>query len=288
MNIAPFGLRCAIAAALALSAAGCINSPSVESPRREAGMPEDPNVRRTIKGHTYTTEPVEATVGPHRFMFPANYYDNQIGPYFDGSVGLTLLWPDLGPALPGTRPDRSMEDFQRSVVIGLQHIDRTPIRGLLERYTSTEQTSTPTSVLRNDPSERLDLRIPQPERFGLVPYAINDALMPAFQKALEQETKMPQPRNLRMEKDWYVARNGEGELTTFIECESEAHFPDGLTLSGDRLRDTEDSRVAGCTHYFVDVEDSIAITATYPRVILKDWKNIESAVRTSLSRYKKS
>jgi len=288
MNIAPFGLRCAIAAALAVSAAGCINSPSVESPRREAGMPEDPNVRRTIKGHTYTTEPVEATVGPHRFMFPANYYDNQIGPYFDGSVGLTLLWPDLGPALPGTRPDRSMEDFQRSVVIGLQHIDRTPIRGLLERYTSTEQTSTPTSVLRNDPSERLDLRIPQPERFGLVPYAINDALMPAFQKALEQETKMPQPRNLRMEKDWYVARNGEGELTTFIECESEAHFPDGLTISGDRLRDTEDSRVAGCTHYFVDIEDSIAITATYPRVILKDWKKIESTVRTSLSRYKKS
>jgi len=251
-------------------------------------MPEDPNVRRTIKGHTYTTEPVEATVGPHRFMFPANYYDNQIGPYFDGSVGLTLLWPDLGPALPGTRPDRSMEDFQRSVVIGLQHIDRTPIRGLLERYTSTEQTSTPTSVLRNDPTERLDLRIPQPERFGLVPYAINDALMPAFQKALEQENKMPQPRNLRMEKDWYVARNGEGELTTFIECESEAHFPDGLTISGDRLRDTEDSRVAGCTHYFVDIEDSIAITATYPRVILKDWKKIESTVRTSLSRYKKS
>ncbi len=288
MNIAPFSLRCAIAAALALSATGCINSPSVESPSKGAGMPEDPNVRRTIKGHTYTTEPVEATVGPHRFMFPANYYDNQMGPYFDGSVGLTLLWPDLGPALPGTRPDRSMEDFQRSVVIGLQHIDRTPIRGLLERYTSTEQTSTPTSVLRNDPTERLDLRIPQPERFGLVPYAINEALMPAFQKALEQETKMPQPRNLRMEKDWYVARNGEGELTTFIECESEAHFPDGLTISGDRLRDTEDSRVAGCTHYFVDVEDSIAITATYPRVILRDWKKIESAVRTSLSRYKKS
>jgi len=58
MNIAPFGLRCAIAAALALSATGCINSPSVESPSKEAGMPEDPNVRRTIKGHTYTTEPV--------------------------------------------------------------------------------------------------------------------------------------------------------------------------------------------------------------------------------------
>ncbi|WP_233614535.1 MULTISPECIES: hypothetical protein [unclassified Stenotrophomonas] len=288
MKIAAFSFRCAVTAVLALGAGGCMNSSSMESQSKEAEMSEDPTVRRTIKGHTYTTEPVEARIGPHRFMFPANYYDNQIGPYFDGSVGLTVLWPDLGPAPPGTRPDRSMEDFQRSVVIGLQHIDRTPIRGLLERYASTEQTSTPTSVLRNDPTERLDLRIPQPERFGLVPYAINEALMPAFQKALEQETKMPQPRNLRMEKDWYVARNGDGELTTFIKCESEAHFPDGLTISGDRLADTEDSRVAGCIHYFVDVEDSISITATYPRVILKDWKHIESAVRTALAKYKRS
>ncbi len=268
----------AIAAAAVLSISGCVN---------DAGMTADPSVRRTIKGHTYTIEPVEAWIGPHRFLFPANYYDNQMGPYFDGSVGLTLLWPDLGPALPGTRPDRSMEDFQRSVVLNLSHVDRTPITGLLERYTSTEQTSTPTSALRNDPSERLDLRIPQAERLGLVPYAIDEALMPPFLAALEKETGMAQRRNLRMEKDWYIARNDEGALATFIKCDSEAHFPDGLKIAGTRLIDTPDSRVAGCVHYFVDVDRSISITATYPRVILKDWKRIESATRRAMARFER-
>lgn len=288
MEFASFGLRCTVAAALALGTSGCINSPSVESQTQGTATPEDPSVRRTIKGQTYTTEPVEARLGPHRFLFPANYYDNQLGPYFDGSLGLTLLWPDLDPAAPGTRPDRSMEDFQRSVVLGFDYIDRTPIKGLLERYASTDATSTPTSALRNDPTERLDLRIPQSMRFGLVPYAINEALMPAFLKALQQETGFSQVRNLRMEKDWYVARNAEGELTTFIKCDSEARVPDGLTLSGKRLHDTPDARVAGCIHYFVDAERSISISASYPRIILKDWKKIESATRGTLSRYARS
>ncbi|WP_312707444.1 hypothetical protein [Stenotrophomonas sp.] len=277
----------AIAVAMALALSGCVNTTSMDAGRNDAGATEDPNVRRTIKGHTYTTDPVEAMLGPHRFLFPANYYDNQMGPYFDGSLGLTLLWPDLGPAPPGTRPDRSMEDFQRSVVLSFSYIDRTPITGLMERYTSTEQTSTPTSAWRNDPNQRLDLRLPQPKRFGLVPYAIDEALMPAFEAALEKETGMPQRRNRRMEKDWYIARNDQGALTTFIKCDSEAHFPDGLTIAGARLIDTPDNRVAGCVHYFVDMDRSISITATYPRVILKDWKRIESATRRAMARFEK-
>jgi hypothetical protein len=43
---------------------------------------------------------------------------------------------------------------------------------------------------------------------------------------------------------------------------------------------------AGCTHYFVDVENKLSITLNYKRAFLKDWKRMEDAVRDALARTK--
>ena len=43
--------------------------------------------------------------------------------------------------------------------------------------------------------------------------------------------------------------------------------------------------VASCTHNVVDIPDSLSMTIRYRRVLLKDWKAIEDAVRATMARY---
>ena len=77
-----------------------------------------------MNGRTYTAQPVEATLGPHRFMFPANLYYNQIGPFAGGAVMLAVFWSGLNAAPPGNYPERSMEDGYRQVTIELRYVGR--------------------------------------------------------------------------------------------------------------------------------------------------------------------
>jgi len=83
-------------------------------------MSETATSPRTVSGQTYTTQPVEARLGPHRFMFPANLYYNQTGPLADGGVMLTVFWPDFDAAPPGDRPVRSTQDSRRQVLVELR------------------------------------------------------------------------------------------------------------------------------------------------------------------------
>ena len=90
--------RLALAVGLLTSLNACAEPPlpsgkDVQGGVRKVGIIEGP----TFNGHTYTSAPVEAKLGPHRFNFPANYYDDQIGPYVDGGVGITLIWPEMKP-----------------------------------------------------------------------------------------------------------------------------------------------------------------------------------------------
>ena len=279
--------RCiALALAVALNTTACAQEPSSEKTEKEAAMTENPAESRTVDGYTYTTKPVEARIGPHRFAFPANYYDDQIGPAIGGGVGLTLMWPELDAAPPGTRSTRSMSDHHRAISMSIDHVDAVPIGSLLQRRTSTESKTEDGSIERQDPRNRLDMRRPAPEQFGLTPYVIDEDRMAAYSKAYSDQRGRPPVRNPRYEDDWYIARSSGDTLSTFIKCDQPRNGSQGLEIKDGALVSDGADMVASCSHYFVDQADSLSVTLFYPSVLLKDWKSIEDAARNVLARYK--
>lgn len=286
MSRAPACRLASFALVAVLSTTACAKGPSTEKDPNGTNMSEAAASSRTVGGHTYTTEPVEARVGPHRFMFPANLYYNQTGPLADGGVMLTVLWPDFDAAPPGDRPVRTTQVSRRQVLIELHHLDRVPIEQYLARRTSSEATSAPGSLERRHPVQNLALRVAQPERMGLTPYAIDQSLMAAYVKDSEAALGMRYAHNPKMEPDWYVARSADGQLTTFISCDPADRVPDGLLIEGSTLQRSGEDQIAMCRHSMVDVDDSIAIEMNYARVMLSDWQRLETSVRGLLSRYR--
>ncbi|WP_182267149.1 hypothetical protein [Stenotrophomonas maltophilia] len=284
MNLPPPGRWLALAIALASSTA-CSKAPSKEPEHRETPM-TDIAQSHTVDGYTYTTAPVEATLGPHRYAFPANLYDDQMGPTVGGGIGLTLLWPDLQAAPPGTRASRSMSDHHRAISLSLDYIDALPIAELLPRKTSTEATTEDGSINRDDPRRRLDLRNAGTPHFGLTPYAIDEARMTRFSEAYAAQRGTPPVRTPETDQEWYIARDTQGALATFITCNPPQDGREGLTVQGTTLVDDPDVPVATCTHTFTDPQDGLSVRAIYPRVLLKDWKAVEDATRVLLARYK--
>ena len=279
--------RCiALALTVALSTTACAQGPSSEKTEKEAAVTENPAESRTVDGYTYTTKPVEARIGPHRFAFPANYYDDQIGPAIGGGVGLTLMWPELDAAPPGTRSTRSMSDHHRAISMSIDHVGAVPIGSLLQRRTSTESKTEDGSIERQDPRNRLDRRKPAPEQFGLTPYVIDEDRMAAYSKDHLDQRGRPPVRNPRYEDDWYIARSSGDTLSTFIKCDQPQNGRQGLEIKGAALVSDGADRVASCSHYFVDQADSLSVTLFYPSVLLKDWKSIEDVARNVLARYK--
>ena len=278
--------RCvALVFAAALNTA-CAQGPSSEKTEKEAAMTENTAESRTVDGYTYTTKPVEARIGPHRFAFPANYYDDQIGPAIGGGVGLTLMWPELVAAPPGTRSTRSMSDHHRAISMSVDHVDAVPIGNLLQRITSTESKTEDGSIERQDPRYRLDMRRPAPERFGLTPYVIDEDRMATYSKAYSDRRGRPPVRNPRYEDDWYIARSSDDTLSTFIKCDQPQNGSQGLQIKDNTLVSDGADMVTSCSHYFVDQTDSLSVTLFYPSVLLKDWRAIEDAARNVLARYK--
>lgn len=261
-----------------------LKAPTSQKSPSGTSLPEDAASSRTVGGHTYTAEPVEARLGPHRFMFPANLYYNQTGPLPDGGVMLTLLWPEFDAAPPGDKSTRSTPVSQRQVLVTLIYLDRVPIQKLLARRTSSEATSAPGSLERRDPVENLSLRVAQPEHLGLTPYAIDQALLAAYAKDYEAAVGRPYVHNATMEPDWYVARYADGQLSTFISCDPADRVPDGLVIEGNALVRSGEGQIAMCRHSMVDLDDSIAIEMSYTRVLLGDWQRLEASVRDLMRR----
>jgi len=286
MSVMSSGRCLTVALAVALSASACAKAPPTEKGHKEAAMPEDTSQSRTVGGYTYTTAAVIAQLGPHRYAFPANFYDDQIGPSVGGGIALSFIWPGLQAAAPGDRPTRSMEDHYRTVTASIDYLDAVPASELLPRLSSTEATTEAGSVNRNDPRRRLDLRKAGTERFGLIPYAIDEERMAQFGNEYQKQFGEPVTRNPRKEDEWYIARAANGMLATFIKCDQPEGGNEGLAIQGDRLVPDESVKVSSCTHYFVDSNDNLGVTLFYPRVLLKDWKAMEEATRAALAKYK--
>lgn len=218
----------------------------------------------------YNDRPVEARLGPHRFRIPANYFRDQIGPDFQGNFSLLVQWPDLQPLPPGKRSGQDMDTFDRQITIAPRYVDRVPIETLLERM--TVPIAPPDSPSLEDPSRRLDLMLPQPERDGLTPYVVDTARLSAYDQAEAARLGVPVRRTLDSYQDWFVGRDAEGKLRTLIHCDQEP--PPG------------DHRRPGCTHDFVIPELKIAVSIDYGREYLSGWQRIEDRASALITEYR--
>ncbi|MGH8465842.1 MAG: Smlt3025 familytype IV secretion system inhibitor [Pseudomonas sp.] len=285
MSVMSSGRCLTVALAVALSASACARTPPTEQ-KGTSNMSEASEPSRTLDGHTYTDAPVDVKLGPHTFRIPANYLDSQIAPWPGDGVSLIIEWPEMKPTAPGARVNPRTNDFRKEIAVSIDYIDTAPIETSLERLSSNTAVTVEGSVERDNPKDRLDLRVAQPEAMGLIPYAIDEAKMAAYSKAYEAQYGRPHSRNPDFEDDWYVARGPSGSLTTFIKCDSTASRKDGVRLEGDEVIPEEGAVAAGCIHYFTDVGNKLSITLDYKRAFLKDWKRMEEAVRDLLARSK--
>ncbi|WP_312318881.1 hypothetical protein [Stenotrophomonas sp.] len=264
---------------LALAAAVCTTACAKAPP------PEPTQSGRTVNGHTYTDAPVDVKLGPNSFRIPANYLDSQIAPWPGEGVSLVIEWPEMGPSAPGARANPRTNDFRKEIKALVDYIDRAPIETALERRSSNDATTPAESIERNDPRDRLDLRIAQPEVMGLTPYAIDEAKMGMYARAYESRYGKATPRNPRYEADWYIARSPSGSISTFIKCDSRKfRSGDGIALDAGQISDVPGEDVASCVHDIVDVDHSLYISLNYPRAFLGDWKRIEDAFRSVIKR----
>lgn len=261
---------------------GCLLAAcSAQTSSQESTMGLDPATAAYQK-YGYNDRPVEARLGPHRYLIPANYFRNQIGPDFQGNFSLLVQWPDLQPLPPGERSKQDMETFAKRITIMPHHVDRVPIETRLEK--SITPLASESSLSYQDPSEHLALRDEQPQLFGLTPYWVNGEKYAAYLKLWEKEYGHPSKAELRNKEDWYLARDSDGQLTTTIKCDSHLQ-PDGYVLRGERLI-PDGNRTAGCDHMIVIKEDMLRISIGYRRVFLKDWRRIEQRARELLSQYR--
>ncbi|HEL5401458.1 TPA: hypothetical protein UOJ25_001566, partial [Stenotrophomonas maltophilia] len=127
-------------------------------------------------------------------------------------------------------------------------------------------------------------RVAQPETLGLTPYAIDEAKMVLYAKKYEARYGKPPVRNPAYERDWYIARQADGRISSFIKCDGGTFRRDGVRLEGSEVISEPGEVAAGCVHYFVDISDSLSISLNYKRAFLADWKRMEDAVWDVLAR----
>ncbi|WP_313052459.1 hypothetical protein [Stenotrophomonas cyclobalanopsidis] len=243
-------LACAALVAV-LAVSGCARPPSTEMDDEILAVLNGTYGPRTVGGRTYTAQPVEANVGPHRFMFPANLYYNQIGPFAGGGVMLAVFWPDFNAAPPGDHPVRSVQDGYRQVSIELRYVGGAGAADYLAQDLSERAALTP--------------------RWGLTPYAVD-------RSKVARDVREVTP-------DWYVVRDGDGRVRTFISCDPWEYMPNGVLMEGGTLVRSSGDRVAMCRHSMVDVEDGVGVEMSYARVLLVDWQRVEAAARELMRRY---
>lgn len=230
---------------------------------------------RKIGNYTFTSDLVEARLGPRRFRIPANFYYDQMGPDFQGSVQLILLWPELAPAPPGVsfHDDPDMSD--RYISISVRSLDNVPVEGFLERGVR------PQYGKPDDPTQSLALRIKGDAVHGLVPYYTDFQKLDAFTKReYGDRGRVASDRNSILNSDWYLAYRSDGSIATHVACVSR-EVPEGIVFEGRRVVSVNPP-VASCSHEFTIPSLQIWVVMDYKRVMLKDWKRIEDRVRELL------
>lgn len=266
-----------LAASLALAA--CTSSALPPSPAQEPHAMTDAAVATP-----YNDKPVQAKLGPHRFEIPANYFDTQLGPDFQGNMRLILQWPDLRPLAPGERYFEGGEQrLARNIDIAPHYIDRVPLQTSLERALISNVDSE--QKRREDPTLNPDLRLGGEPVFGLTPYYTDFAKVDAYNlKVYGDKANRAGDRDSLFNNDWFVARDADGALSTVIKCTSR-EIPDGAQTQGDTLRLLDAPKLPMCSHDFTIARYDARINVSYLRVFMPDWRKIEQRVRGLLDQY---
>ncbi|MEA9656179.1 hypothetical protein ABFU65_21220 [Xanthomonas campestris pv. raphani] len=237
---------------------------------RQRGGPQDPGTR---------PPPVmEACLGPYKLHIPANYFDDQMGPNFDGSFGLYLEYPELNAFAPGERAHLKLDVATRTVNIGYRYLDHVEPDAYLQRQ------YTPDGAAHDAPEADINTRTKGEEVDGLTPYYANVA---AYREHyLAQGLK---PSNSIMAasyyKDWYVSRDAQGNIETIIKCTSREVEQSGVEYRDGKLARSKEQELPTCTHVFVIPEMKVAVEIDYVRAALKDWKKIQDRARSALKEF---
>jgi len=237
---------------------------------QEAVGKRDPN----YKWEGYSEKLVPTKLGPNTFLFPMNLYEHQTGPDFQGSVGLTLRWPTLEAFPAGAVRDRAYAGayLDEAISVRPRYVDKVPIEDVVRTSISPHPWNQP-----DDPIYHLSLRTKGGAVDGLVPYYIDMAKLKAY---LSRRGAPVDDENLTgLGKDWFVSYSTGGKPVTFISCSPREIR--GAKLVNERLEDAAAGIDRGtCNQEFVIEEFQIAVDVTYLRAYMKDWKRIETRIRS--------
>ena len=278
----PILLSCCLA--LSACARSAEQTPTTSSPK-EDDMTEQPSDSQAGTDAAKTDEGplVDAQVGPHRFRIPARYFDNQMGPEFDGSFGLFLEWPRLEPFPAGVRSSLKLDVALRQIDISPGEV-RTDVHTLLDRKVARVNLGPPSP---NDGSAEKDgVRVQGDAIYGLTPYYTDFSRLTAFNRKKYGENTAANDRQSTFNDDWYLSRAANGQLSTVIRCTSREIQSDGVFIDGSTVKsDGSDTYIPSCTHSIVLPEHGIGVEISYLRAFLKDWKAIEDRARQLIHRF---
>lgn len=270
--------------AIGLPLAGCAN-PADKPPRtttNEQGCvmthhdgPQDP----------FKTPPplMDTCLGPYTLRIPANYFGDQMGPNFDGSFGLYLEYPTLEPFAPGERSHLQLDVATRTVNIGYHYLDRVDVHeALRSQYT-------PQSWDNDEPQARLEERIEGAPIYGLTPYYADLPKFFAYYRAKGYSDAHSDDStsvfNAAYHKDWYVARDENGQISTIIKCTSKEVSQSGVEYRDGKLVRSKEEELPECDHFFIVPDLKVLVEIRYVRFALPDWKKIEGKARDDLQTF---
>lgn len=234
------------------------------------------------KWQGYSDKPVDACIGPYHFRFPMNHYYDQIGPDFQGWTTLVFQWPSLEAYPPGVNFHSTMDDFLRSVAVGVDFLERIPddaYPAFLNRFVS--------KVGRSDyvdhPTREIALRISGDPAHGLELHQVDIALYRSYMHRVHgHDPSKPLNYQNSLIDDWYLRRDSDGNVATLISC-TRREYPESYTLvQGEAVPIPGAKGNPTCSHQFLVPEFKMVVDVSYNRAFLPHWRRVEDRIRTLL------
>lgn len=224
----------------------------------------------------------EVRVGPRRFCLPERLFNGTHIPWGHGTeVDFVLDWPSLEPLPAGFDMYKDNNRFLAALSIRMSYPDRLDdeqFRLLPRRWIEPRNPADPEQLA--NPGANLHLRIKGEPIHGLTPYYTDfEALERYYKRKYGPDTRAAEPDGM-VSDDWFIDMGPDGIPRTVLKCSPQA-IPDGVRMEGDRMVELRDVfRRATCDHNFVIPEYRVIVSLTYQRLVMPDWRRIETRIRT--------
>jgi hypothetical protein len=224
----------------------------------------------------------EVRVGPRRFCLPERLFNGTHIPWGHGTeVDFVLDWPSLEPLPAGFDMYEDNSRFLAALSVGMSYPDRLTdeqFRTLPRRWIEPFDPTDPEQLA--NPGSNLHLRIKGEAVHGLTPYYTDfDALQRYYKRKYGPDTRAADPDG-RVSDDWFIDMGPDGIPRTVLKCSPQA-IPDGVRMEGDRMVELRGVFMrAVCEHDFVIPEYRVIVNLQYQRMVMPDWRRIETRIRT--------